>query len=239
VHSLYAKPETAINSWLRASRIAKRVSDVSSKLVNLSIFLLIAGLVKLARWGTTNLVWSLTIPYPTPSFIRAALPTLDHNFYRPLFAEVIGVLASLVVLSIGIAFFYPGSWQYLISVDGRFRISRLCFGACTCLAPWCLFFMNESMRGNSLYLGNSFNHVEVWGLALSIIAIQVFAEEYIFRGYLLAGIFTVTRSYLFSACASSILFALVHHPESLADSVQPNPSFSAFCVVNLDASREG
>src|SRR5262249_34904615 len=53
------------------------------------------------------------------------------------------------------------------------------------------------------------------------IGLQVFSEEYVFRGYLLAGLFSLSRSYLLSACLSSLAFALVHQPESLAASAIP------------------
>jgi len=191
------------------------------KLLNISLFALVASLVEIARWGATDLTWSLTIPYPTPSFVREAFPTLDHNFYRPLFAEIVGVVASLIVLLACLAAFYPGSSRYLISVDGRFRFGKFCWGACACLFPWALFFFSEIMRNNSLSLGRSWSHAEVWLLAAVFIGLQVFTEEYVFRGYLLAGLFTLSRSYLLSACLSSLAFALVHRPESLAVSAIP------------------
>ena len=191
------------------------------KLLNISLFVLVASLVEIAHWGATDLTWSLTIPYPTPSFVRDAFPTLDHNFYRPLFGEIVGVVASLVVLLACLAAFYPGSARYLISVDGRFRFGKFCWGACACLFPWALFFFSEIVRNNSLSLGRSWSHAEVWLLASVFIGLQVFTEEYVFRGYLLAGLFSLSRSYLLSACLSSLAFALVHRPESLAASAIP------------------
>ena len=191
------------------------------KLLNISLFALVASLVEIARWGATDLTWSLTIPYPTPSFVRNAFPTLDHNFYRPQFAEIVGVVASLVVLLACLIAFYPGSSRYLISVNGRFRVDKFCWGACACLFPWAVFFFSEIVRNNSLSFGRSWSHAEVWLLASVFIGLQAFTEEYVFRGYLLAGLFSLSRSYLLSACLSSLAFALVHQPESLAASAIP------------------
>jgi membrane protease YdiL (CAAX protease family) len=188
----------------------------ATKLRNLSIFLLIALVAEIAHWGITALAWSLSIPYPTPSSIRGAFPTLDHNFYRSLFAETAGVVAGLLVLLASVALIYGDSLRYLISVDGRFRIGRFLLGLCVCLLPLTLFFVGEWSRHNVLYLGASWNRPEVWALALSAIGVQVFFEEYIFRGYLLAGLFTASRSYLFAAFLSSVVCGLLHQPDSPA-----------------------
>ena len=188
---------------------------------SLLIFLLVGFLVAASGWGAAAFTWSLTAPYPTPLFLREGFQSLDPNFYRPLFIEVLGAATSLLVLLLCLAVFYPGYSRYLISVHGNFRISRLVWGAGFCLVPWLLFFSGEFMRHNGLYLGKSSSHAEVWTLAVAVIAIQTFTEEYIFRGYLLTGVYIASKRYLLSACLSSIAFALVHRPDSLAASVNP------------------
>lgn len=186
-----------------------------AKLRNPAIFLLVALVAEQTHSGIAALAWSLSMPYPTPSFIRDAFPTLDHNFYRPLFTEMAGVVAGLVVLLAGVALFYRGSLRYLISVDGRFHIGRLFFGAFVCLLPLSLFFVNEWGRHNILNVGASWNRPEVWSLALPAIGLHVFFEEYFFRGYLLTGLFTASRSYLLAALLSSAVFGMAHYPDTL------------------------
>src|SRR6516165_2227041 len=95
-----------------------------------------------------------------------------------------------------------------------FALASFVGGAGACLFPRALFFFSEIMRNNSLSLGRSWSHAEVWLLAAVFIGLQAFTEEYVFRGYVLAGLFSLSRSYLLSACLSSLAFALVHRPES-------------------------
>jgi len=215
-----ATANTEIQDYHGPSRLRLGPSGASrlsvAKLRNLSIFLLVALVAELAHWGIAALTWSLSIPYPTPSFIRGAFSTLDHNFYRPLFTEMTGVVAGLLVLLASVALFFKGSLRYLISVDGRFRVGRFFLGLCVCLLPFTLFFVSEWSRHNVLYLGASWNRPEVWALASSAIGVQVFFEEYFFRGYLLTGLFTVSRSYLLAALLSSVVFGFVHQPDSPA-----------------------
>ena len=121
-----------------------------------------------------------------------------------------------------------------LDVLGRWRLRDYATG----LFVWAVVLIvltaiDYAISPASFSLGDGSRAFTVAGWALVGLAVQTFAEEYVFRGYLTQGLLLALKNPFLTAAASGVIFGLVHVPNGLPQAVAATALGAALALIAI------
>ena len=156
---------------------------------------------------------------------------------RPaFFYGATGLMFGLLVLALALAA-YLMHRKTMADIIGRWRWSY----TLTAAGLWLVFCVAAALldyglrpSGFRVTLGSQWLTLALW--AAPSLAIQTFAEEFIFRGYITQGLLLAVKRPLIAAAISSVIFATAHIPNGVPEAVN---ALAFGFVTALIAMRTG